>query len=102
MNNIERLELISRIGRELQDRMTFDDIDVYLKGFGVKTSSTRDVNSKWVYTKDLLADASKELVVRIADELGLAHSHVVLPGRTVNESRFWEAGHFRLFLILVT
>jgi hypothetical protein len=34
MKQIERLSLIDKIGRELQSRMTYTDIDAYLKGFG--------------------------------------------------------------------
>lgn len=99
MKQIERFNLIDRIGRELQSRMTFDDIDIYLSGFGVESSDgERSYNSKWVYAKDRLRNASDELVVQIADELELPHPHVVLPGSAVGESRFWEAGSFRLFL----
>ncbi len=35
MKQIERMELISRIGRELQSRMTYRDIAIYLSGFGI-------------------------------------------------------------------
>ncbi len=35
MKAIERLELISKVARELQTRMTFDDIDMYLHSCGV-------------------------------------------------------------------
>jgi hypothetical protein len=96
MRKIERFDLIDRIGRELQSRMTFDDIDVYLSGFGVDTApKDRSYNSKWVYTKDLLAAAPEETVIRIADELDLDHPYV-LAYQDVTESRFWEPGHLRV------
>lgn len=99
MKRIERLDLISKIGRELQSRMTFGDIDVYLDGFGVPAADgQRSYNSKWVYAKERLSAVADELIVQIADELGLPHSYVVVPRGEVGDSRYWEAGHFRLFL----
>jgi TIR domain len=59
---------------------------------------TSGINSKWVYTKELLAGASTPMILRIADELGVPHGHVVLATDKVLESRSWEANHFRLFL----
>jgi hypothetical protein len=45
MKQIERMSLIDRIGRELQSRMTYGDIDIYLHGFGIDTSKqTSGVN----------------------------------------------------------
>lgn len=99
MKQIERLSLVDRIGRELQARMTYTDIDSYLAGFGVNTTKqTSGVNSKWVYVKDLLADASPDLIVRIADELEIPHHYTVKPTLAVAESSFWETNHFRLFI----
>ena len=70
MKHIERLEVIDRIGRELQARMSYSDINVYLRGFGVDTSKpTSGVNSKWVYSKELLADTPIKTIVEIADDL---------------------------------
>lgn len=99
MKKLDRLSLIDRIGRALQARMSYGDIDAYLTAFGVDTSKpTSGVNSKWVYTKELLSSASDDTVVKIADELELPHSHVVTPARDVLESSFWEPLHLRLFL----
>ena len=47
MRAIDRLNLLDRIGRELQSRMTYTDIDVYLAAFGVDTKKkTNSTNSK--------------------------------------------------------
>ncbi len=99
MKILERLELVDRIGRELQSRMSYGEIDTYLKAYGVDTKKpTSGVNSKWVYSKELLGDEPDTTVLRIADELGVPHSHVVAePGRTL-ETTFWEPFHFKLFL----
>jgi TIR domain len=99
MKQIERIGLIDRIGRELQARMSYGEISAYLRGFGVDTKKeTSGVNSKWVFVKDLLGDASPGLVVQIADDLEIPHKYVVSSSKAVTESSFWEAQHFRLFL----
>ena len=99
MRAIERLELISKVARELQSRMTFDDIDTYLKSCGVTPNAKRSSSdSKWVYAKELLGDAPEQPVVRIADELGIPPTYTVVSAGAVAESKFWEPNHFRLFL----
>jgi hypothetical protein len=99
MKNIERLSLVDRIGRELQSRMSYSDITSYLRGFGVDTSKeVSGVNSKWVYTKELLSDVSGDTIVQIADELNIPHGYTVGPARELVESSFWAANHFRLFV----
>jgi hypothetical protein len=99
MNALERLELVDRIGRELQSRMSYGEIDVYLKVHGVDINKqTSGVNSKWVYSKELLSDEPEATILRIAEELGVPHNHVVMePGRVL-EANFWEPFHLRLFL----
>ncbi len=99
MNHLERLSLVDRVGRELQVRMSYTDIDVYLGGHGVDTNKpTSGVNSKWVYTKELLVGESDEVVVRIANELEIPHTYTEVPGEPVAEAIFWEQRHFRLFI----
>ena len=99
MKRIDRLNLIDRIGRELQSRMSYADIKVYLSGFGVDTNKeTSSVNSKWVYAKQLLADAPDKTILKIADELGIEHGFVVSREIDLGDSKFWNIGHFRLFL----
>ncbi len=99
MNNLERLSLIDRIGRELQSRMSYSDIDTYLAGHGVDIKKeTSGTNSKWVYSKELLADTPPDTLLRIADELEVPHSYAVTSRKETVEAAFWAAGHFRLFL----
>ncbi len=53
MKVLDRLELMDRIGRELQRRTGYSDIAVFLQAHGVDTKKpTSGVNSKWVYSKD--------------------------------------------------
>lgn len=99
MKVIERLGLIDRIGRELQSRMSYGEIDTYLKAHGVNIKkSTSGINSKWVYSKELLSDEPENLVIRIADELNVPHNHVVTGATKTFEATFWEPFHFKLFL----
>lgn len=99
MKTLDRLTLVDRIGRELQSRMGYSDIDAYLSAFGVDTKKeTSGVNSKWVYTKELLADVSNEVIIKIASELEIDHNYAVGAEREAVEATFWEPHHFRLFL----
>ena len=99
MKRIDRFNLLDRIGRELQAKMTYSDIDVYLKGFNINTDKkTSSVNSKWVYTKELLSDETDETILRIANELGIEHGFVGPNLQDISESKFWLANHFRLFI----
>lgn len=99
MNNLERLDLINTIAIELQRRMTFRDIEAYLPGFGVDlTKPYSGANSKWVYTKEMLADAPPETVLAIADELQIPHRFASTVNKTIIESTVWRPNSFRLFL----
>jgi hypothetical protein len=99
MNAFERLELVDRIGRELQSIMSYAEIKTYLKAHGVDTAkATSNVNSKWVYSKDLLSGEAEDIILRIADELKVPHNHVVMEPGKVLEANFWEPFHLKLFL----
>lgn len=96
MKVLERLELVEKIGRELQSRMTFRDIDTYLAAYGVRTEGAiPSVNSKYVYVKDLLSKAQEALILQIAEELNIEHKTA---GASHKEVTFWKAGYFRLFI----
>jgi hypothetical protein len=99
MNAFERLELVDRIGRELQSIMSYAEIKTYLRVHGVDTAkATSNVNSKWVYSKDLLSGEPEDIILRIADELKVPHNHVVMEPGKVLEANFWEPFHLKLFL----
>jgi len=99
MRGIDRFELVDKIARELQSRMTFEDIDQYLANMGLSTKARHPTyNSKWVYSKELLSGAPPQIIIQIANELGIAHGFTVAPAGLVTESRYWEPNHFRLFL----
>jgi hypothetical protein len=100
MRKIDRFNLTDLIGRELQARMSYADIDAYLKGYGIDAASkkTSGTNSKWVYTKEVLADESDETILTIADELQIDHPYHGPKHQDLSDSKFWLPGHFRLFL----
>jgi len=96
MQVLEKISLIDRIGRELQSRMGYSDIDVYLSAHGVDCKDFQpSTNSKWVYVKELLANSSEDLVLTIANELELDHG---LSKASLKETSFWKPGYFKLFL----
>ena len=96
MRPIEKIELLEKIASELQARMTYSDIDVYLADFGVETRHIQSTyNSKRVYVKDNLANATPELLIRIAQDLDFDS----LPSPAAKKlPTHWRTGHFRLFL----
>jgi len=96
MKVLERINLLDRIGRELQSRMSYSDIDVYLGAFGVDCKDFQpSTNSKWVYVKELLSDADESLLIKIANDLEIDHNY---SSSIPKEATFWKAGYFRLFL----
>ena len=96
MRQLDRISLLDTIGRELQSRMSFSDLEIYFKGHGVDTArSWSGTNSKWVYTKEMLADAPDELIAKIADELEIDHA---ISGSQGADSKFWVPGHLRIFI----
>ncbi|MGD9072452.1 MAG: toll/interleukin-1 receptor domain-containing protein [Desulfobacterales bacterium] len=101
MRNIERFNLTDKIGRELQSRMTYSDIDIYLKGFGIDAAAKtqgKDFGSKWVYSKEVLSDEPDEIILSIADELEIEHPYGSIQRADLSDSKFWLPNYFRLFL----
>lgn len=96
MKNIDRIDLLETIGKELQLRMTYKDIDLYFSSFGIDCSRSPSVNSKRIYVKELLQDQPEEIILKIAEELSIE-----IPGTTsmpVTESKYWSPNHFRVFV----
>lgn len=90
----EKITLIDQIGRELQSRYSYQEIDSFLAEFGISPPENVGSNSKWIYSKAALRGISDSVVLRIADELDLLSS-------TLNQSppRNWnDVKLFRLFI----
>lgn len=99
MNALDKINLIDKIGRQLQSKMTYSDINAYLKAHSVDvTKPTSGANSKWIYTKELLVDVSNEILLRIANELNIPHNSVITSTNSTIEANFWLPSHFKLFI----
>lgn len=96
MRVTEKFDLIDKVARELQSRFTYAEIDAFLREFGVKPPTNNITNSKWVYSKSALHEATQETIVRISQELDIisAASGIALP-----PPKNWEGvKQFRLFI----
>lgn len=99
MNALEKIKLIDDIGRELQKRMTFSEIDIYFETYGIPTDHQPSYNSKYVYVKEILPKINDEIVIQIANELNIEHNfQSKLPVFKDNSTTFWKTGHFKLFI----
>ena len=102
MHVSERLELISKIGRELQDRYTFSDLYSYLAAFQIPRIPDGPTESKWKYAKLALDGQNNEMIITIAGDLGLSVSDsasIVLSTNKVELPKNWQdTRKFRLFI----
>ena len=65
----DRLELISKIGRELQSRYTFDQLHSYLLAFEIPFMINGPSTSKWSYTKAVLDTQRIDKIIAIGEDL---------------------------------
>lgn len=97
MRITEKLDLIDRLGRELQQRYTFVEIEAFLKEIGIKLPETISSNSKWVYSKEALSGQPESLLLRVASELEMKVSPSGPP--IVEPPANWkDSKHFKLFI----
>lgn len=93
----EKLALMDKIGRELQSRFGYAEIDAFFAEFGVPPPKDVVENSKWVYSKAALRGVSEQAVLRIAEELELIVPGIA--GRSLSPPRNWkDTKLFRLFM----
>jgi hypothetical protein len=71
MRASDKISLIDKVGRELQSRFRYQEIDAFLAHYGVKTPTEITTNSKWVYSKEALAGVSTDTLLKIAEELDI-------------------------------
>lgn len=67
----ERLDLINRVARELQERYTFSELALYLAAFDVPLPQG-SYQSKFTYSREALSGIPLPVIARIVDDLGLA------------------------------
>jgi hypothetical protein len=98
MRPTQRLDLIDQLGRELQSRYTFSQLEDFLAACGIKTPTEYSgPNSKWAFSKAALKDVSDLSLLEIADELQIKTS--VAGGTLALPPRNWQStSEFRLFI----
>lgn len=97
MRPTDKLALIDKIGRELQSRFRYDEIDTYLAEYKIETPGNISYNSKWLYSKEALQGVSTDLLLKIAEDLDMEvtarHLATAIPPRN------WDGTtQFRLFI----
>lgn len=100
MKKLQKIELIDKIGRELQERMKFNEIDSYFESYGIPTGHQPSYNSKYVYVKEVLPKIQDEIILEIAAELEIEHKseQINFTSEKENRATFWKPGHFKLFI----
>jgi hypothetical protein len=71
MRPSEKLALIDKIGRTLQSKFGYAEIDLYLAEYNIPPPTDVTTNSKWIYSKTALKRVSLDTIIRIAEDLGL-------------------------------
>jgi len=72
MRPTQRMDLLDQIGRELQQRFTFSEIDEFLSACGIAPPKEYNgPNSKWVFAKFALKDVADSRLLEIASGLDL-------------------------------
>lgn len=77
MRASDKIVLIDKLGRALQSKFRYEEIDAFLAHYDIKTSRHITTNSKWVYSKEALQGVAVDILLKIADEL-----EVEVPGTT--------------------
>jgi TIR domain len=95
----DKFMLIDKVGRALQAKYSYDEIDAFFHEFQISPPPRNAglPNSKWVYSKAALQGAPTDILVKIAQELdinvSLAQGAIAIPPRN------WkETSYFRLFI----
>jgi TIR domain len=93
----ERISLIDKLGRALQARFRYEEIDTFLRHYKVQTPREITTNSKWVYSKDALRDVDTETLLKIAEELDVEFA--ASSKQAGMQPRNWNSqSGFRLFI----
>ena len=101
MNALKKIELLEMIGVTLQSKMTFSEINQYFRAHGIYSYDVLpSVNSKRVYTKDVLAGEDDDAILEIAKELDIPFRHTSEAEKETTaekEATFWKAGYSNYF-----
>jgi len=96
MKAIEKIELVDKIARELQLRMTYNQIETFLMAIGIDCKGYEpSTNSKRIYVEEILQYENDEIILKIANELKIEHKDLSI---TKEDVTFWKKEYFRLFI----
>ncbi|UUR08239.1 toll/interleukin-1 receptor domain-containing protein [Sphingomonas glaciei] len=98
MRATERMDLLEKIGTELQRRYTFSEIDVFLRALDISTMHFDYGSSKRIYVKQVLGDVSEKDLLHVADELGLFNASAGNSGVSEPPANWKDTKDFRLFI----
>jgi hypothetical protein len=74
------------------------EVGPYLKAFGLDVLDPEDaMRSKWAYAKRVLASASNDLVLKVADDLGM-NASAIAAGASLPPSIWQDSAKFKLFI----
>lgn len=76
----DKLGLIDKVGRALQAKFTYSEIDVFLAEYKIIGPKEVHTNSKWVYSKEALRGVATETLLKIARELEVEVPHATAAG----------------------
>ncbi len=94
-----KLDLIDKIGRALQSKYGYAEIDMYLAEYGILPPKGATTNSKWVYSKTALHDAPTDTIIKIAEDLGLQQAIRSAEEGAISPPHNWSnTNKFRLFI----
>ena len=80
---MERVDLIEKIGCKLRDTMKTPDINIFLAGYDIDFHPEEVASSKRLYVKDILANESERIILKIARDLDLYRDiSLVIQGRS--------------------
>jgi hypothetical protein len=96
MKATQRLELTDKIGRELQRRFGYREIDQFLEAYKISPPNNVTANSKWVYSCEALRKAPSDVILKIAEELEIEDIQSV--NRLVPPRNWQGTADFRLFI----
>jgi hypothetical protein len=96
MRATQRLELTDKIGRELQRRFGYREIDQFLETYKISPPNNVTANSKWVYSREALSKTPPDVILKIAEELEIESIQAV--NKLVPPRNWQGTKDFRLFI----
>ena len=94
-----KLDLIDKIGRTLQSKYGYSEIDMYLAEYGILPPKGVTTNSKWICSKAALQGVPTDTIVKIAEDLGLEQAIRSAEDGAISPPYNWAGTNkFRLFI----